>query len=118
MNEIVQKEEKEYEVQYYVVKNHEEQYSIWPTYKPIPRGWGSIGEARNKDACLKYIDEVWTDMRPLSLRNKMEEMEKEAKEKNDKNIYDVEVVNESVKKIGKKGRENKVDQNKSKGKNR
>lgn len=74
MNELIKKE---YEQQYYVVMNHEEQYSIWPTYKPIPRGWNSVGNARNKEECLKYIDEVWTDMRPLSLRKKMAELERE-----------------------------------------
>lgn len=57
---------------YLVVVNTEEQYSIWPNGKPIPAGWSADGEARSKDECLKYIDEVWTDMRPLSLRRKME----------------------------------------------
>jgi MbtH protein len=61
-------------VQYYVVKNHEEQYSIWPAYKPMPKGWEAIGEARNKEDCLSYIEKVWADMRPLSLRKKMEEL--------------------------------------------
>ena len=72
MNDVA-KQEKEYEVQFYVVKNHEEQYSIWPTYKPIPKGWLVDGEARNKEDCLKYIDKVWVDMRPLSLKKKMAE---------------------------------------------
>ncbi len=76
MNEIAKKEENECGVQYYVVKNHEEQYSIWPTYKPMPNGWRAVGEAKNKDACLEYIDKVWTDMRPLSLIRQMEELEK------------------------------------------
>lgn len=51
-----------------VVINHEEQYSIWPTYKPIPDGWRSAEKTGKKAECLAYIDEVWTDMRPLSLR--------------------------------------------------
>ena len=55
-----------------VVKNHEEQYSIWPDYKPIPGGWHAEGKSGNKADCLKYIDEVWTDMRPLSLRQFLE----------------------------------------------
>lgn len=76
MSEPAKKEENNSnELQYYVVMNHEEQYSIWPTYKPIPIGWKSIGDAGNKEACLKYIEKVWMDMRPLSLRKKMEEME-------------------------------------------
>jgi MbtH protein len=51
-----------------VVKNHEEQYSIWPTYKPIPDGWVPVGMQGTKQDCLAYIDKEWTDMRPLSLR--------------------------------------------------
>jgi len=82
MNEVAKKEENE--VQYYVVKNHEEQYSIWPAYKSIPSGWEIIGEAKSKDACLEYIDKVWVDMRPLSLRRQMEELEKVVKAEDDK----------------------------------
>jgi MbtH protein len=57
---------------YIVVVNHEEQYSIWPEYKEIPLGWRDAGRLGPKDECLAYIKEVWTDMRPLSLRKKME----------------------------------------------
>jgi len=57
-----------------VVVNHEEQYSIWPKGKEIPGGWKSIGTEGTKAICLQYIKEVWTDMRPLSLRQKMEEV--------------------------------------------
>jgi len=56
---------------YHVVVNHEEQYSIWPTYKQIPGGWKQVGKTGLKKECLDYINEVWTDMRPLSLRQKM-----------------------------------------------
>jgi len=59
---------------YNVVVNHEEQYSIWPEYKENPLGWVSIGKVGPKAECLALIKEVWTDMRPLSLRKKMEEM--------------------------------------------
>lgn len=59
---------------YKVVVNHEEQYSIWPDYKDLPPGWNEAGKSGNKAECLAYIKEVWTDMRPLSLRRKMEEM--------------------------------------------
>lgn len=107
MNEPVKKEEKDHELQYYVVMNHEEQYSIWPTYKPIPRGWKSVGETKNNEECLKYIEEVWTDMRPLSLRKKMEEMEKEAKEKESKNIYGGKVAEVKAKKADKFEKKNK-----------
>jgi uncharacterized protein YbdZ (MbtH family) len=61
---------------YKVVVNHEEQYSIWPEYKENPLGWRDAGKVGTKAECLAYIDEVWTDMRPLSLRKKMEEMAK------------------------------------------
>ena len=59
---------------YKVVVNHEEQYSIWPEYKENPLGWNDAGKVGTKAECLAYIKEVWTDMRPLSLRKKMEEM--------------------------------------------
>jgi len=59
---------------YKVVVNHEEQYSIWPEYKENPLGWNDVGKAGPKAECLAYIKEVWTDMRPLSLRKKMEEL--------------------------------------------
>jgi uncharacterized protein YbdZ (MbtH family) len=61
---------------YNVVLNHEEQYSIWPMHKDIPRGWKQAGKQGTKDECLAHIREVWTDMRPLSLRKKMEELAK------------------------------------------
>jgi uncharacterized protein YbdZ (MbtH family) len=61
---------------YKVVINHEEQYSIWPDYKEIPLGWKDVGKVGLKVDCLAFIKEVWTDMRPLSLRKKMEEMAK------------------------------------------
>jgi len=56
-----------------VVVNHEEQYSIWPADRDLPAGWSKAGKQGNKAACLSYINEVWTDMRPLSLRKKMDE---------------------------------------------
>jgi len=58
---------------YRVVVNHEEQYSIWPADKETPRGWRDAGKSGTKAQCLAYIKEIWTDMRPLSLRKKMEE---------------------------------------------
>jgi uncharacterized protein YbdZ (MbtH family) len=61
---------------YRVVVNHEEQYSIWPEYKNLPLGWVGTGKIGHKSECLEYIKEVWTDMRPLGLRKKMEEMAK------------------------------------------
>jgi MbtH protein len=53
---------------YTVVVNHEEQYSIWAVGKPIPAGWRDAGKSGTKAECLAHIKEIWTDMRPLSLR--------------------------------------------------
>jgi len=56
---------------YKVVVNHEEQYSIWPVDKENALGWRDAGKSGTKEECLAHIKEVWTDMRPLSLRQKM-----------------------------------------------
>ncbi len=56
-----------------VVINYEEQYSIWPANRETPLGWFGVGKEGLKDECLEFIDKVWADMRPLSLRQKMEE---------------------------------------------
>jgi MbtH protein len=62
---------------YKVVVNHEEQYSIWPEHRENPLGWNDVGKTGLKAECLAYIKEVWTDMRPLSLRKKMDEAAKQ-----------------------------------------
>ena len=67
------REEREDTTIYKVVVNHEEQYSIWPADRENPLGWNDVGKSGTKEECLAYIKEVWTDMRPLSLRKKMEE---------------------------------------------
>ncbi|MBD2453041.1 MbtH family protein [Nostoc sp. FACHB-87] len=64
--------EKEDTTIYKVVVNHEEQYSIWPLERENPLGWQDVGKNGLKQECLNYIKEVWTDMRPLSLRQKMQ----------------------------------------------
>lgn len=56
---------------YVAVVNDEEQYSIWPEHRKIPLGWRSTGKSGPRKEVLDYIEEVWTDMRPLSLRQKM-----------------------------------------------
>lgn len=61
--------------QYRVVVNDEEQYSIWPGELEVPAGWHEALEPRSKEDCLRYVDEVWTDMRPQSLRRWMAEQE-------------------------------------------
>ena len=68
------RDEREDNTIYKVVLNHEEQYSIWPSYKKIPDGWRDAGKSGLKAECLDYIREVWTDMRPLSLRQSMSKM--------------------------------------------
>ena len=63
---------------YKVVMNHEEQYSIWPADRENPLGWRDVGKQGPKRECLDYIKEVWTDMRPLSLREQKDEAGSEA----------------------------------------
>jgi MbtH protein len=55
-----------------VVANQEEQYSIWPLDRELPQGWREAGASGSRDECLDYIERTWTDMRPLSLRKKMD----------------------------------------------
>jgi MbtH protein len=55
-----------------VVVNDEEQYSIWPVDHDLPLGWRTDGTTGTKTECLSHIEEVWTDMRPLSLRRRMD----------------------------------------------
>jgi MbtH protein len=69
---MVEDDEKEDTTVYRAVRNHEEQYSIWPADRDNPPGWFDSGRTGTKAECLAYIDEVWTDMRPLSLRKQME----------------------------------------------
>jgi MbtH protein len=83
---VIQKEgcsmpidEKEDTTIYKVVVNHEEQYSIWFADRELPPGWSEAGKSGLKDECLSYIKEVWTDMRPLSLRKHMEKLAMEDK---------------------------------------
>ena len=60
-------------IAYRVVVNHEEQYSIWPADRENALGWSDAGKSGTKAECLDHIKEVWTDMRPLSLRKAMEQ---------------------------------------------
>lgn len=54
---------------YDVVVNDEEQYSVWAQGTPVPAGWRATGFRGDEAACLAHIDEVWTDLRPRSLRD-------------------------------------------------
>lgn len=57
---------------YKVVVNHEEQYSIWPADRENALGWRDCGKSGSKEDCLEYIEQIWTDMRPLSLQKAMQ----------------------------------------------
>jgi MbtH protein len=65
------KENHEEVINYKVVMNHEEQYSIWPSERENALGWQDTGISGSKEECLAHIQTVWQDMRPLSLRNKL-----------------------------------------------
>lgn len=56
---------------YKVVLNHEDQYSIWPADRESPLGWRDAGKTGNKQECLDHIEQVWTDMTPRSLRERV-----------------------------------------------
>lgn len=66
-------EDREDNTTYKVVINHEEQYSIWPADRENPLGWKDVGKTGSKAEVLGYIEGVWTDMRPLSLRDSIGE---------------------------------------------
>jgi len=78
-------EEREDNTIYKVVVNHEAQYSIWPAERENPGGWRDAGKSGLKAECLAHIKEVWTDMRPLSLRKKMETGAKPLRETDSEN---------------------------------
>lgn len=52
---------------YHALVNDEGQYSLWPTFVDVPDGWTIAHEAGTRAACLAFIEENWTDMRPKSL---------------------------------------------------
>ncbi|MFG2513955.1 MbtH family protein [Streptomyces sp. NPDC048584] len=60
------------DLRYLVVRNDEEQYSIWPEGRDLPAGWHAEGKSGSREECLEHIEAVWTDMRPRSLRIRME----------------------------------------------
>jgi MbtH protein len=61
-----------------VLVNHEEQYSLWPADREVPGGWKQVGPIGTKEEVSAYVREVWTDMRPKSLREAMERDAREA----------------------------------------
>jgi MbtH protein len=58
--------------QYIVLRNDEDQYSLWLAALDVPAGWYKTGKEGSKEECMTYVDEVWTDMRPRSLREQMD----------------------------------------------
>lgn len=57
---------------YQVLRNDEDQYSLWLADLEVPDGWQAVGKEGTQDECSAYVDEVWTDMRPRSLRERMD----------------------------------------------
>lgn len=66
-------QERDDNIIYKAVVNHEQQYSVWPADRENPLGWKDAGKSGSEEECLAFIKKVWTDMRPLSLRKKMKE---------------------------------------------
>ncbi|MDP5220829.1 MbtH family protein [Ruegeria sp. 2205SS24-7] len=57
--------------EFMVLVNHEEQHSLWPTFKDIPPGWRQVGPVGTKQECLDYVEKAWPDITPLSVRMRM-----------------------------------------------
>jgi MbtH protein len=57
---------------YEVLRNDEDQYSLWLVGLDVPAGWQRVGKEGTREECSAYVDEVWTDMRPRSLREQMD----------------------------------------------
>ncbi|QKV90560.1 MbtH family protein [Streptomyces sp. NA02950] len=61
---------------FYALVNDEGQYSLWPTFADVPAGWEIAFGEDTRRACLDYIEETWTDMRPKSLIEEMKQYER------------------------------------------
>ena len=57
---------------FYVLVNDENQHSLLPTFAEIPAGWTKVFGEDGREACLAYVEENWTDLRPKSLIEAME----------------------------------------------
>ncbi|WP_438487972.1 MbtH family protein [Streptomyces sp. S186] len=64
--------------EYRVVRNDEDQYSLWPVARDLPAGWHETGTRGTREHCLEQVAELWTDMRPRSLREAMDGTANEA----------------------------------------
>ncbi|GGS25192.1 MbtH-like protein [Streptomyces aureoverticillatus] len=56
---------------FYVVVNDEDQHSLWPAFAEVPAGWRTVFGEADRAACLEYVEQNWTDLRPRSLRESM-----------------------------------------------
>lgn len=63
------------EDRYVIVVNDEGQHSIWFAGRDVPSGWTTVGQPDTREACLREIETLWTDMRPLSLRKWLDEQQ-------------------------------------------
>ncbi|HEX8866967.1 MAG TPA: MbtH family protein [Lentzea sp.] len=53
---------------FFVLANEEQQHSLWPTFAEVPAGWTKVFGESDREACLAYVEENWTDLRPASIR--------------------------------------------------
>jgi MbtH protein len=60
--------EKQPSHRYVVVRNDEEQYSIWPSGRAVPAGWHPAGVEGEWQVCIEHIERIWTDIGPASVR--------------------------------------------------
>jgi uncharacterized protein YbdZ (MbtH family) len=56
---------------FYVLVNNEEQHSLWPTFAPLPQGWTVVFGQSSRAECLAYVEQSWPDIRPKTLRDKL-----------------------------------------------
>jgi MbtH protein len=61
------------ETVFVVVVNAQEQYALWPAHRALPAGWHATDQRGDRQACLDFVDRVWTDMRPRSLREALKQ---------------------------------------------
>ena len=57
---------------YLVLVNHEDQHSLWPSFMDVPAGWTVAFGEESRTACLDYVERTWTDLRPRTLRERMD----------------------------------------------
>ncbi len=63
--------------EYLVLVNNEGQYSLWPSFREIPKGWTVVGSRGGRQECLELIESVWNDMRPTSLVESVDQTAKD-----------------------------------------